>query len=187
MPVCVTSGGEGLKHKSIKTYLAGIRFLHIAEGEDDPFQPSLLRLHYIMQEIKRCEAQKGVERRPRLPVSPGILRKLKQIWEGEPTQPNRTMLWAACCLGYFGFLRMGEMTVPSQEGYDPGVHLNNNDVQVDDTASPKVLRVSIKQSKTDPFRKGIDIFVGKTFSDLCPVSAMLNYLVEGGERAHCLC
>ncbi len=79
------------------------------------------------------------------------------------------------------------MTVPSQEGYDPGVHLNNNDVQVDDTASPKVLRVSIKQSKTDPFRKGIDIFVGKTFSDLCPVSAMLNYLVEGGERAHCLC
>ncbi len=74
------------------------------------------------------------------------------------------------------------MTVPSQEGYDPGVHLNNGDVQVDDTASPKVLRVSVKQSKTDPFRKGIDIFMGKTYSDLCPVSAMLNYLVVRGRR-----
>ncbi len=172
--------GEGLKHRTIKAYLAGIRFLHVAEGADDPFQPSLLRLHYILRGVKRCEAERGAERRPRLPVTPGILRQLRRIWERESTQPNRTVLWAACCLGYFGFLRMGEMTVPTQDGYDPKVHLNCDDVHVDNAEAPKVLRVSIKQSKTDPFRKGIDIFVGKTFSDLCPVSALLSYLVERG-------
>ena len=58
------------------------------------------------------------------------------------------MLWAACCLGFFGFLRMGEMTVPSQEAYDPAVHLNKEDVAVDDPAAPSVIRITIKQSKT---------------------------------------
>ena len=163
-------------------YLSAIRFLHIAEGEADPFKPTLPRLHYILQGIKRSEAQKQVEKRPRLPVSPSILRKLKHIWEEESSQPNRIMLWAACCLGFFGFLRMGEMTVPSQEAYDPAVHLNKGDVAVDDPAAPSILRITIKQSKTDPFRKGINIFLGKTSSDLCPVAAILNYLLERGSQ-----
>ena len=88
---------SGLKHRTIKVYLSAIRFLHIAEGEADPFKPTLLQLHYILQGIKRSEAQKQVEKRPRLPVSPSIFRKLKHIWE-ESSQPNRIMLWAACCL-----------------------------------------------------------------------------------------
>ena len=163
-------------------YLSVIRFLHIAEGEADPFKPTLLRLHYILQGIKRSEAQKQVEKRPRLPVSPSILRKLKHIWEEESSQPNRIMLWAACCLGFFGFLRMGEMTVPSQEAYDPAVHLNKGDVAVDDPAAPSIIKITIKQSKTDPFRKGINIFLGKTSSDLCPVAAILNYLLERGSQ-----
>lgn len=121
-----------------------------------------------------------MERRPRLPVTPGIFRQLRRIWERESAQPNRTMLWAACCLGYFKFLRMGEMTVPAQDEYDPKVHLHCDDIRMDNAEARKVLRVSIKVSKTNPFRKGIDIFVGKTFSDLCPVSVLLSYLVERG-------
>ena len=38
------------------------------------------------------------------------------------------------------------------------------------------MRVTFKQSKTDPFRKGVDIFVGRTGTDLCPVGALLDYL-----------
>ena len=34
----------------------------------------------------------------------------------------------------------------------------------------------MKQSKTDQFRRGIDVFVGKTGDDLCPVSAVMAYL-----------
>ena len=44
----------------------------------------------------------------------------------------------------------------------------------------QVLRVMIKQSKTDPFRKGVDLFIGKTGSSLCPVAAMLSYLCVRG-------
>lgn len=37
-----------LKYKTIKAYLSIIRFLHIAEGAEDPFEPNLLRLQYVL-------------------------------------------------------------------------------------------------------------------------------------------
>ena len=74
------------------------------------------------------------------------------------------------------------MTVPSDTAYDPSMHLNFSDVAVDDPSSPAVIKVTIKQSKTDPFRKGVDLFVGKTNTDLCPVKALLKYLVVRGTQ-----
>jgi len=75
------------------------------------------------------------------------------------------------------------MTVPCEAGYDPNVHLNRSDIAVDNPREPTVLRVTIKQSKTDPFRRGINLFLGKTATDLCPVKAMLNYLLVRAEGA----
>ena len=34
----------------------------------------------------------------------------------------------------------------------------------------------LKKSKTDPFHQGIDIYVGATGSDVCPVNALLQYI-----------
>ena len=64
------------------------------------------------------------------------------------------MLWAACCLGFFGFLRAGEFTVASKEEFDSERHLSVADVAVDSVTAPAMIRVRLKQSKTDPFRKG---------------------------------
>lgn len=68
------------------------------------------------------------------------------------------MLWAAACTGFFGFLRAGEFTVPSTKGYDPDVHLNLQDLAVDSHSNPTMIRLRIKESKTDTFRKGADVF-----------------------------
>ena len=54
------------------------------------------------------------------------------------------------------------------------IHFNRCDIVVDDPRKPTVPRVTIKQSKTNPFQRGIDLFLGKTAIDLCPVKAMLN-------------
>ena len=40
----------------------------------------------------------------------------------------------------------------------------------------KILKVRIKASKTDPFRRGVDIYVGITGTGLCPVTAVLSYM-----------
>lgn len=44
----------------------------------------------------------------------------------------------------------------------------------------RLVHVSIIQSKTDPSRKGVNIFVGSTSTDLWPVAALLDYLKVRG-------
>ena len=44
------------------------------------------------------------------------------------------------------------------------------------------IRITIKQSKTDPFRKGIDLYIGRTGNDLCPVAALQSYLADRGSK-----
>ena len=178
----------GLRVCTIKVYLSAVRFLHIREGVDDPFAPALQRLHYVLQGVKREEVKRGAPKKTRLPITPNILRQLKAVWDKEASDPDITMIWAACCLGFFAFLRSGEMTVPSDASYDPACHLGWRDIAVDNPRAPRMVRVTIKQSKTDPFRKGIDLFVGKTGTKVCPVVAMVNYWQrEGKEMAPYFC
>ncbi len=93
------------------------------------------------------------------------------------------MLWAASTLCFFGFLRSGEITVPDDSSFNDTSHLTFEDVAVDRLDSPRMLKVHLKQSKTDPFRLGVDIVVGKVDGPLCPVQAMLSYLGARGGAA----
>ena len=77
-------------------------------------------------------------------------------------------------------MRAGEITVPSLSGYDPGVHMNFDDVTVDSVANPTSVSLQLKASKTDPFRKGVTIVLGRTHNVLCLVEALLAYLAVRG-------
>lgn len=85
------------------------------------------------------------------------------------------MLWAAFCLGFFGFLRAGEFTCPPHAVLAPEV-LTAEDVAVDSHVDPAHMTVHLKQSKTDPFGAGFTLHLGRTGEVLCPVAAMLGYL-----------
>ena len=127
-----------------------------------------------MRGIKGVQA-KVAPKQARLPITPELLFRIRQMWSAADgsSKWDNIMLWAACLLCFFGFLRFGEITVPA---FDERAHLSFSDVAVDSTKSPKILRVHIKASKTDPFRVGVDVFVGRTDNDLCPVSAVLVYM-----------
>ena len=87
---------------------------------------------------------------------------------------NHTMLWAACCLGFCGFLRAGEFTVNSP--FNPDIHLAVSDVQADSLVNPSSFRIHIKCSRTDPFRQGYHIYIGVGERDLCPLRTLTQYL-----------
>ena len=97
-----------------------------------------------------------------------------------PNDPHCIMMWAACCTAFFGFLRCSEFTVPTQQEFDPDVHLTVRDIAIDDKVTPSVVRITIKQSKTDPFRQGINLFFGITDHVVCPVKSILPYLALRG-------
>ena len=90
------------------------------------------------------------------------------------------MLWAASCLRFFGFLRSGKIVSPLETNFDPLAHLCFSDVQVNSHSSPSYLQITIKALKTDPFCQGVTLFIGVSGGTLCPVSAVLNYMVARG-------
>ena len=67
---------------------------------------------------------------------------------------NAKMLWAAACLAFFAFLRIGEFTLPGINTYDGNTHFTVSDVSVDDAKSLSMVFIKLKQSKTDQLRKG---------------------------------
>ena len=54
--------------------------------------------------------------------------------------------------------------------------LSPADISVDWHDGPSVMCVRLKQSKTDPFRAGVSVFLGRTNTTLCPVAAVLASL-----------
>ena len=148
----------------------------------DPRISDMPKLEQVIRGAKREHAKTSPGKRARLPITPEILLKLREVWEARSKSHDAIMLWGACCLCYFGFLRAGEITVPTEAAHDPGEHLNFADVSVDSVSDPNLLKVTIKASKTDPFRQGVEIFIGKTGNKLCPVSAMLSYHAKRGNK-----
>ena len=64
--------------------------------------------------------------------------------------------------------------------YDPSAYLSWSNINVHDPIKTTVFGVTLKQSKTDPFCKGVNLFLGRMSSALCLVVALLNYLVTRG-------
>ena len=107
---------------------------------------------------------------------------IKHFFNKQAATYQPKLLWAACCVAFFGFLRVSEFMVPSQYGYDKDYHLSLTDVTIDNRCSPTVIQLHIKQSKTDPFRKGTSIFLSKSHKDICPVCAIVQYLIMRGQQ-----
>ena len=95
--------------------------------------------------------------------------------------PDHCMFWAACNLAYFGFLRSAEFTVPNLVSFSPSIHLGLADVAIDSMSSPSCLRLRIKASKTDPFRKGCFLHIGRGEFPLCAIRSLLAYLTLRGD------
>ena len=167
-----------MPYGTVKTYLAAIRYLQ--------------NFNEFARAQISFDAQAGVggERnsspqsmtRPRLPITPVILHQIKALWSREANDYDTIMLWAACCTAFFGFFRMGEVTSPTTDGRSLGHCVSVADVAIDNAHNPSVIRIKLHSSKTDQFSQGVNIFLGRTGLDLCPVSALLAYLAVRGSE-----
>jgi hypothetical protein len=83
---------------------------------------------------------------------------------------------------FFLFFQIGQLTSPLKVRCDSTEHLTFADTAVNNRDNPTILGVQLKASKADPFRSGVDVFVGKSGNDLCPVIAMVNYIVPCSTR-----
>ena len=148
---------ESLRHSTVKAYLSAVRHLQVSQGLGDPQMSSMPRLELVVRGLKREQA--GAPSKPRLPITPAILRQIHNYWK-DSQEWDKVMVGAAMCLCFFGFLRSGEVVVPDDINFDPSQHLSFTDITVDSLSHPTFLAVHIKQSKTDPFRSRVKVIVG---------------------------
>lgn len=88
---------DNLNHLSIKVYLSTVRSVHIDNGFPDPLI-NCLQLQRLLRGIKRVQGSAAPKR---LPITVDILQVIKRSLD--LTTRDHIMLWAACCLGFFGF------------------------------------------------------------------------------------
>ena len=150
--------------------------MYVLAGLHTQFSSQLTpRLQLILKGIQRNQA---TSHPPRvcLPITLQIMRSTYDLLTNQPHSYTSILIWAACSLAFFSFLRVSEFTIPSDASYDDECHLSLADVSVDNRNNLQLLRVKIKQSKTDSFRRGVDIYLGATGRTLCPIKAILPYL-----------
>ena len=85
---------------------------------------SLPQLRLVQAGIQRSHREQMPQQsRVRLPITPAILRNMRSALESRATDPDTIMVWAVAVMCFFGFLRSGEITVPTTTGFDPKIHL----------------------------------------------------------------
>ena len=172
-----------ISYATIKVYLSAIRHMHVSRGWHNHFNQQLTpRLQLILRRIRKHQSSTRMPR-VRLPITVQILHSIRRLLSQKPKSYATTMLWAACNLAFFTFLCVSEFTIPQEGLYDPSCHLSLQDIAVDSRDTPQLMQVDLKQSKTDPFRQGVTLYLGATDSTICPIKAVLSYLAIRGGHA----
>ena len=162
---------HSVQHSTTKNYLSAIKHYHLSHGYALDLL-AFLRLQLILRGIKRSQ---GVNSKIRRPIALHILNLFYHLLNVKlTTNKDSIMVWATMSLAFFGFLRIGELTCDSN--FNPECHLTLSDLVFMPKSSPIYMLVRLKVSKTEPFRKGQTVVIGRANSKLCPISAMLAYI-----------
>ena len=165
----VTELAQSRAISTIRCYLAAVRHLHVIRGLPSPTEKKL-KLDLVLRGIQR---RRPTRRDTRLPITPLILRIARRELERSPEQDSK-MMWAAMCIGFFGFMRTGEFTVTNTSETER--ILGIADVSVDSRENPRLVSLHLRYSKTDQFGEGVRISLARNDTELCPVAAVLAYI-----------
>ena len=138
----------------------------------------VLQLKRVAHGIKRSVGEAGSIR---LPITDETLLLIFKALDF--SKHAHIMFWAPCNLAHFGFLHSSEFTVPNLGSFSPDIHLSVADLAIDSYDVPTCLCIRLKASKTDPFRKGCLIHVGKGNPPLCAIHSLMAYLQLRGNGA----
>ena len=159
--------------------------LHIREGKPPPPTADMARLNQVLRGVKIAQASDSqvVKAKQRLPITPEILRQINGRWKQEPPSQDKIMLWAAFLTCFFGFFWSGEICSEATDGrgLSETPDLSVDSLEIDNFRDPRVVKLHLRRSKTDPFREGTTINIPHTGDDLCPVAALLSWLVYRGQ------
>lgn len=163
---------EGLASQTIKAYLAAVRNMQLSLRLPDPREQSALPiLKWVQAGISRTRANQGRPAKVRLLITIQLLRRIRTALD-DTSHKETVVLWAVCCTTFLGFFQLGELLFNSASTFNPQLHLAWGDVAVDKAEAPTLVRIHLKQSKTDQMGQGAYIVLGRSGSEICPVAVI---------------
>ena len=172
---------EGLSPQTVKSYLSAVRNLQLFLGFPDPRDSSSLPvLKRVLAGISRVYTSTNKAKKPRLPITIQVLAGIHTALAGSRDHDN-ILLWAIAASAFFGFFRLGELLPASPSDYNPASSLSWGDVAVDSRAAPSMVKFHLRRSKCDQVGKGVDVVVGRTGTEVCPVHAIVAYIHLRGD------
>ena len=152
------------KPATASSYLNALRSFHLESG----FPTSVFedpRIDLVIRGGKRVFGE-GLKRLRFLLTSSILLRVINEIGNDE----EGINVKSALCVAFAAFLRSGEFTWDTWSSQHHQSHLARKHVIFNADSNSVTLILPV--SKTDPYRKGIDIHLASSASALCPVTAL---------------
>ena len=174
---------DNIAHASLRVYLSAVRQLHLESGHEPPNTGAMARLQQVLKGIRIAQSKDSqIVPRQRAPITLEMLAKIKATWDKKVVSPDMVMLWAAFLTCFYGCMRFGELCGQESDCHEQTADINYEDVTVDNITNPQRVQLLLRKSKTDIFRQGTTIHIGRTDGKLCPVAALLSWMICRGSR-----
>ena len=169
----VTDLARSLAPTTVDSYLSAT--LRLARELGYPCErPQFQMLSDVLQGIRNVKSASF--REVRRPLTCKVLAAVQP--QLDMRTGNGRMLWAAMTLGTLGLLRSGEFALDETESVLSPKLLRVDSVRFEHAQGSALMRVRLRDTKTDRARVGVTVTVGPTGRHVCAVTAMASYLSE---------
>lgn len=170
-----------VKSGTVKSYLAGIRQLHIIRGLPEPnLRSGQVKLVIRGQENIDATAKRNGSNKGRLPVTMALMKILKdKIRNQNWVKQKKFLIWAVATLAFHGGFRIHELLARLQSTFDPDFTLLSEDAHIkthiEGPTKTKFVELSIKNPKENKVGTVVIVDVFETGGHTCPVKAFEKY------------
>ena len=181
---------KDLSVKTIKTYVFGIRAMHLENGQVWTCWTQRFPVYQALRSVKKIfgEERRTLKLHITLRILAGLV-KWANGWNSIDSaakmfrcKENAATFKAQCLVAFYGMLRKDNIAVAKADAFNPNRHLCRMDFGFEDQpglrpALPELLRIKIRHSKVIQFdNRCHEVLYVATGTALCPVNAVRECL-----------
>ena len=169
---------RNLKAGTVKSYLSGIRQLHIMKGLDEPnLRPEIVKIVIKGKENKDKADKLRKTGDSRLPMTRDLMKTLKdKIISWDKPWDTKLLVWAVCTLAFHGAFRIHELLCKTESFFDPFYTLLTENVTMSaDSNGKRTIHVKLNCPKEQRNGQAVIIDIFESGCSICPVKAFTRW------------